>query len=83
MVEDRQWWKIASQWGRSPSMSGIFSGLIFGVIGFWMFREGKRNTNITIVLISIALMVYPYFTFTPVQDWSIGFALCDLAYYKW
>ncbi len=66
-----------------PSMSGIFSGLIFGVIGFWMFREGKRNTNITIVLISIALMVYPYFTSTPLQDWGIGFALCAAAYYKW
>ncbi len=65
------------------TMSGILSGLIFGCVGMWMFREGKRRTDFKIVCISVVLMFYPYFTRGPIEDWGAGFLLCGLAYYLW
>jgi hypothetical protein len=65
------------------SISGLFAGLIFGCIGIWMFREGKRYTDLRIVMIGIALMVYPYFTHGPLMDWGVGAGLCGVAYYIW
>ena len=65
------------------SISGIIAGLLFGVIGMWMFREGKRNSNLKIVVISVLLMIYPYFTSGPKQDWGVGLMLCGLAYFFW
>jgi hypothetical protein len=65
------------------SLSAILSSLLFGVIGMWMFREGKRNTNLKIVAISVLLMIYPYFTHGPVGDWGVGIILCGLAHHFW
>jgi hypothetical protein len=65
------------------SMSQIMAGLIFGAIGLWMFRRGKHNANMKVLAIGLALMVYPYFTHGPWQDWGIGIALCGFASYVW
>ncbi len=65
------------------STSGIISSLIFGIIGMWMFREGKREAKMPIMLIAIALMMYPYLTTGPLADWGVGVVLCGLAYYFW
>ncbi len=63
--------------------SGILSGLIFGIVGMWMFREGKRRQDFKIICIAVALMFYPYFTRGPLEDWGAGVLLCALAYYYW
>lgn len=65
------------------SLSGIFSGLLFGIVGMWMFREGKRRVNNSVLIIGICLMIYPYFTTGPLADWGVGIALCALAYHLW
>ena len=65
------------------SMSGIMSSFIFGVIGIWMLRQGKRNANYATACFGFSLMIYPYFTSGPLADWGVGFALCGLAYYFW
>jgi multisubunit Na+/H+ antiporter MnhE subunit len=65
------------------STSSLIAGFIFGVIGFWMLREGKKKANITIVVIGILLMAYPYFTKGPFLDWGVGVVLCATAYYFW
>ena len=65
------------------SFSAIMSGFIFGVIGLWLFREGKRRLNFRVMLTGIALMVVGYFTKGPFQDWGGGLALCGLAYWFW
>ncbi|MFZ3230414.1 MAG: hypothetical protein WA160_09425 [Pseudobdellovibrio sp.] len=49
----------------------------------WLFRQGRRNLNHSILIIGICLMAYPYFTSGPWGDWGIGVALCALAYYLW
>lgn len=63
------------------SASSIFSGIIFGIIGWYIYKHGRANSDIAVVMTGIALMVYPYFTKGPLQDWGIGFAFCGLAYY--
>lgn len=65
------------------SVSGLIAGLLFGVVGLWMFCEGKRRLNNKVVVIGLVLMIYPYFTNGPWMDWGIGFALCGLAYHLW
>lgn len=65
------------------SVSGLLAGLIFGIVGMWMFRQGKRKSSLAIVGIAVALMLYPYFTRGPIADWGVGLALCGAAYYIW
>ena len=62
------------------SASQIIASLIFGVIGIYVFRLGKRNLNYPLIFVSIALMVYPMFTSGPLQDWGIGIGLCAVAF---
>ena len=63
------------------SVSSLIAGLIFGVIGMWLFRQGRSNSNLYFVFIGLILMVYPYFTKGPLADWGIGCILCGLAYH--
>lgn len=65
------------------SISGIFAGLIFGAIGFWLIKEGKRRANIPVIVTGVAMFAYTYFTSSPLADWGIGIALCGAAYYFW
>lgn len=65
------------------SVSSLIAGLIFGIVGMWMYREGKRRTDNRLIVIAIVLMVYPYFTRGPLADWGVGTALCGYAYYIW
>lgn len=65
------------------SISSIAASLLFGIIGYWIFRAGKQRANLPITGIGIALMVYPYFTSGPWGDWGVGIALCGLAYFLW
>jgi hypothetical protein len=65
------------------SASALIAGLVFSVIGIWMFKRGRIKNNMTLVLISIVLMAYPMFTKNPWQDWGIGIALCAYAKYRW
>jgi len=69
--------------GLNITASGLFAGIIFGGIGLWLFREGKRHVNYGVLFTGIAMMVYPYFTHTPLGDWGVGIALCFLARYLW
>lgn len=63
------------------SVSSIFAGLVFSVIGLYVFRIGKRETNITLIVLGLVLMLYTYFTKTAAQDWLIGAGLCGISYY--
>lgn len=63
------------------SVSAILSGLLFGVIGLYVFRSGKKEGHLPHLALGIALMIYPYFTSTPLADWGLGVVLCFAAYY--
>jgi len=65
------------------SFSLLFAGFAFGIVGFYMLKEGRRKANWGIVLIGLALMIYPYFISTAWLSWVIGIGLCFLAYKIW
>lgn len=57
------------------------SGLIFGMTGYYVTRAGFKKQNYVLASIGIALMLYSYFTNSPLEDWAIGGLLCGAAYY--
>ena len=63
------------------SVSSIFANIFFSVIGMWLFREGKKRSNLKLVVIAVLLMTYSYFTANAYWDWGIGAGLCAAAYY--
>jgi hypothetical protein len=69
--------------GIEVSFASLMAGLIFGGIGFWMIKEGKRRGELNIGFIGFALLVYTYFMPSPWLDWGVGIALCLLAWRIW
>lgn len=65
------------------SMSSFMASFLFSVIGFWLFKEGRRRSEVRLALIGVSLMGYSYFTSSPAADWGIGLGLCGLAYLAW
>ncbi len=65
------------------SVSGLIAGFIFGIVGLYLFRQGKKRANFHMLIIGILLMIYPYFTAGPWQDWGIGLLLCGGAWHFW
>ncbi len=65
------------------SLSSLAAGFVFGVIGFWLFKEGRRKAEVRLALLGVTLMGYSYFTGSPLADWGIGLGLCGLAYMWW
>lgn len=63
------------------SVSSLFAGLVFSVIGLYVFRIGKRETDVKLITLGLVLMLYTYFTKTAAQDWVIGTVLCGISYY--
>jgi len=64
------------------SVSTILAGLLFGVAGLWLVRNGRREGNLRWAMIGVVLMIYPYFSPNAYVDWGLGFFLCALAY-RW
>ncbi len=65
----------------SFSVSSLIASFIFSVVGLYVFRKGKKDLDTPRTFIGIALMIYSYFTPTPLLTWGVGFALCSAAYY--
>ncbi len=49
--------------------------IIFSVIGMAAFRAGKRDAEPKVLLLGIALMVYPYFISDTLWLWIVGVGL--------
>jgi Na+/proline symporter len=65
----------------SYSPWALVGGFLFGIVGIWLFRKGKRETNHKVMVIGIILMVYPLFTTGALTTWAVGASLCGFAYY--
>ncbi len=62
------------------SVSSIMAGLVFGYLGFYFFRLGKRDSNPTMLMLGLALFIYPYFVENPYACWGIGIGLSFFAF---
>jgi hypothetical protein len=63
------------------SVSTLLASFVFGVIGFYVFRHGKKTAKYPVLFTGLALMIYPMFTSGWILDWGTGIFLCSLAYY--
>lgn len=57
------------------SIGYLMAGFIFGILGIYIFRQGKREANFKRITLGIALMVYPYFVDNEWLVWGIGLTL--------
>ena len=55
--------------------ANIFASVIFGSIGFAAFIYGKKQSDFKVLVISVILMVYPYFVQNPIALYAIGTVL--------
>ena len=62
-------------------MSSLIASFIFSVIGLYVFKQGKKLSNAPQIFVGLALMIYSYFTPTPLLTWAVGIILCGVAYY--
>ena len=61
------------------SLSSLFAGFTFGVLGVFLIKQGKKKGHLAGILIGLALLVFPYFISNPFLVWPIGLALLFLA----
>ena len=67
--------------GLSLSMSSIIAMIVFSVSGLYVFRNGRKQQNVNLIVIGVVLMFYSYFTTAPWQDWVFGLLLMGGAYF--
>ncbi len=62
-----------------PEPLALFGMVLFSLIGMWAFKEGRREANIKLLLLGIALLGYGYFFSGAWQVWAIGTGLTVVA----
>lgn len=67
--------------GLSFSAGTLLAGLVFGVFGIFIFRQGKREANFRRLLLGFVLLAYGFFVTNPWVCWGIGFALLGVNYF--
>ncbi len=67
--------------GLDFSLSGLLAGFVFGIVGLYIFRHGKKTANYSLIFVSVLLMSYTVFTRDWWQHWGVGAVLCGFAYY--
>ncbi|MFZ4481223.1 MAG: hypothetical protein ACOYNZ_15160 [Rhodoferax sp.] len=66
-----------------PSPVYLMGAIVFGIIGWVVFRRGKKVSSAALTWTGVALMVYPYAVSEAWMLWVFGVALCAWAYAKW
>ena len=58
-----------------PDPSDLFAMLVFSTIGIIAFRSAKREAQPVRLVISMVLMLYPYFISSGLWLWVVGIVL--------
>ncbi len=66
-----------------PSPAYIFGAILFGIIGYFAFRRGRKTSHATLTWGGVVLMLYPYAVSTTWLLWVVGIALCTWIYTQW
>lgn len=66
-----------------PSIPYIAGLIVFGIVGWVVFRRGRKLSNSVLTWSGEALMVYPYAVSDALLLWAVGAALCAWVYAKW
>lgn len=66
-----------------PSPIYIFGVIVFGIMGYVVFRRGRKTNRPVLTWTGVALMLYPYAVSQNWLLWALGVGLCGWAYLKW
>ena len=65
------------------SPGALIAGFVFSVIGFYLYREGKKRLNQGVLWTGVVMMIYPVFISGALRLWIAGGGLCAVAYFFW
>jgi hypothetical protein len=57
--------------------------ILFGIMGYVVFRRGKKKSMPELTWTGVALMLYPYVVSQTWLLWLLGAAMCGWAYIRW
>ena len=63
-----------------PSMGYIVGAVVFSIIGYAIYRLGRRTKNIYLALLGVGLMLFTYVVTDTFLVYSIGAGLCVAAW---
>lgn len=66
-----------------PTPAYILGAILFGIIGYVVFRRGRKTSSANLTWTGVALMLYPYAVSQTWLLWAVGAALCGWVYAKW
>ncbi|MDD5336606.1 MAG: hypothetical protein PHS32_22950 [Rhodoferax sp.] len=66
-----------------PSPAYILGAILFGIIGYVVFRRGRKLPDSMLTWSGVALMLYPYAISQTWLLWLLGIALCGWVYAQW
>jgi hypothetical protein len=66
-----------------PSPAYLSGSLVFGIIGYIVFRRGRKTSTPELTWTGVALMIYPYLVSQTWLLWLLGAAMCGWAYKRW
>ena len=66
-----------------PSPAYITGSILFGIVGYLVFRRGRNLHRTEFIWAGIALMVYPYAISETWMLWTVGAILSAWVYFKW
>ena len=64
-----------------PTPWYIAGTILFGLVGWAVFRKGRRDEQRRLVWMGLALMLYPYAVSDTGMLWAVGVGLTALAYW--
>lgn len=64
-----------------PSPAYIVGAILFGLIGWAVFVDGRRRASRETRWLGVALMLYPYLVSSTWLLYAVGCALCAGVYY--
>ena len=66
-----------------PGTAYIAGAILFGIIGYLVFRRGRKTERPVLTWSGLALMLYPYAVSQTWLLWLVGAGLCSWVYLKW
>jgi hypothetical protein len=64
-----------------PTPWYIAGAILFGLIGWAVYRRGRQSGQSRLVWMGLALMLYPYAVSETWMLWAVGVALTAVAYW--
>jgi hypothetical protein len=66
-----------------PSPAYLTGSILFGIIGYVVFRRGRKTSTPELIWTGVALMIYPYLVSQTWLLWLLGAAMCAWVYTRW